>query len=46
MTDSFSVRRIHDHLGLSPPEREKSPPDEILRVTEHGEGWEVPADWE
>jgi hypothetical protein len=47
VTDSFAVRRILDHLGLSPPEPEKPPPArEILRVAEYGEGWGVPAQWE
>jgi hypothetical protein len=47
VTDSFVVRRILEHLGLSPPPREKPPPvREVLRVAERGEGWGVPAQWE
>jgi len=48
VTDSFAIRRILDHLGLSTPEAEKPPPParEILRVAEHGEDWGVPAHWE
>jgi len=40
LTDAFAIRRILDHLGLSPPEAENPPAQrEILRVAEHGEGW-------
>jgi hypothetical protein len=47
VTDSFAIRRILDHLGLSPPQQEKPPPiREVLRVAERGEGWGVPAEWE
>ena len=47
VTDAFAIRRILDHLGLSPPQQHKPPPPrEILRVTERGEGWGVPADCE
>ena len=47
LSDSFAIRRILDHLGLSPPEAEKPPPlREILRVAERGEGWGVPQEWE
>jgi len=41
-----SIRRILDHLGLSPLESAKSPRvREILRVAEQREGSDVPADW-
>jgi hypothetical protein len=47
VTDTFAIRRILDHLGLSPPQQEKPPPiRDVLRVAEHGEGWGVPAEWE
>jgi hypothetical protein len=47
VTDSFAIRRILDHLGLSPQRLEKPPPiREVLRVAERGEGWGVPAEWE
>ena len=47
VTDSFAIRRILDHLGLSPPPPEKPPPlREVLRVAQHGEGWGVPSQWD
>jgi hypothetical protein len=47
VTDSFAIRQILDHLGLSPPPRQKPPTTRgVLRVAEHGEGWGVPARWE
>ena len=47
VTDCFAIRRILDHLGLSPQPQDKPPPmREVLRVAEHGEGWGVPAAWE
>jgi hypothetical protein len=47
LTDQLSIRRILDHLGLSPPDQAKPPPvREILRVAEQGEGWGTPAQWE
>jgi hypothetical protein len=47
LTDRVSIRRILDHLGLSPQEQAEPPPvREILRVAECGEGWGVPAQWE
>jgi hypothetical protein len=43
ITDTVAIRRILDHLGLSPPE--KPPPDvpEIVRVPMDDEGREVGA---
>jgi hypothetical protein len=47
VTDFFAIRRILDHLGLSPQPQDKPPPiREVLRVAEHAEGWGVPAEWE
>jgi hypothetical protein len=47
VTDDVPIRRILDHLGLSPPPEEKPPPiREVLREAEYGEGWGVPAEWE
>jgi hypothetical protein len=47
LTDELSIRRILDHLGLSPQKQAKPPPvREILRVAEQGESWGVPASWE
>ena len=46
VTDSFAIRRILDHLGLSPPQQQNPPTREVLRVAEHGEGRGVPAEWE
>jgi hypothetical protein len=47
VTNSFAIRRILDHLGLSPPPPHKPPSTrEVLRVAEHGEGWDVPVEWE
>jgi hypothetical protein len=46
LTDRVSIRRMLDHLGLSPQEQAKPPPvRELLRVAEQGEGWGVPANW-
>jgi hypothetical protein len=46
LTDQLSIRRILDHLGLSPTEAAKPPPiQEPLRVAEQGEGWGEPANW-
>ena len=42
-TDELSIRRILNHLGLSPPEQEKPPPREVVRVPVHDEGCEVQA---
>jgi hypothetical protein len=48
LTDQLSIRRLLDHLGLSPSEQTKPPPPvaQILRVAEHGDGWGVPAEWD
>ena len=47
LTDSFPIRRILDHLGLSLSLQDKPPPiREVLRVAERSEGWRVPAHWE
>jgi hypothetical protein len=47
VTDSFAIRRILDHLGLSPSQQDKPPPiREVLRVAGRSEGWGVPARWE
>ena len=48
VTDSFAIRRILDHLGLSPPQQQKKPPParEVVRVAEYGDGWGAPAHWE
>jgi hypothetical protein len=45
LTDQLSIRRILDHLALSPPKQAKPPP-QIQRVAEYGEGWGVPASWD
>jgi len=43
ITDSVAIRRILDHLGLSPPE--KPPPDvrEVVRVPVDAEGPQIGA---
>ena len=43
ITDAVAIRRILDHLGLSPPE--KPPPDvrEIIRVPVDDEGRQIGA---
>jgi hypothetical protein len=44
ITDEPSIRRILDHLGLSPPEQEKTPPTrEVVRVPVDDEGREIQA---
>ena len=44
LTDEISIKRILDHLGLSPPEREKPPPTrEVVRVPLDDEGREIQA---
>lgn len=44
VTDELYIRRILDHLGLSPPEQEKPPPTrEVVRVPVDGEGREIQA---
>ena len=42
ITDELSIRRILDHLGLSPPEQEKPPPRrEVVWVPVDNEGREI-----
>jgi hypothetical protein len=42
IADELSIRRILDHLGLSPPEQEKPPPRrEVVRVPVDDEGREI-----
>ena len=44
ITDELSIRRILDHLGLSPPEQEKPPPRrEVIRAPLDDEGREIQA---
>ena len=44
VADEISIKRILDHLGLSPPEQEKSPPTrEVVRVSVDDEGREIQA---
>ncbi len=44
LTDEISIKRILDHWGLSPPEREKPPPTrEVVRVPLDDEGREIQA---
>ena len=44
ITDEISIRRILDHLGLSPPEQDKPPPTrEVTRVPVDDEGREIQA---
>jgi putative transposase len=44
ITDELSIRRILDHLGLSPPEQENPPPRrEVVRVPVDDEGREIQA---
>jgi hypothetical protein len=44
ITDEISIKRILDHLGLSPPEQEKPPPPrEVVRVPVDDEGREIQA---
>jgi hypothetical protein len=44
ITDALSIRRILDHLGLSPPEQEKPPPTrELVRVPVDDDGREIQA---
>jgi C-terminal region of aryl-sulfatase len=41
ITDEISIKRILDHLGLSPPEQEKPPPTrEVVRASVDDEGRE------
>ena len=44
ITDEISMKRILDHLGLSPPEQEKPPPRRaVVRVPIGDEGCEIQA---
>jgi hypothetical protein len=44
ITDELSIRRILDHLGLSPPEQEKPPPTrDVIRVPVDDEGRDIQA---
>jgi hypothetical protein len=44
VTDELSIRRILDHLDLSPPQQEKPPPTrEPVRVPIDDEGREIQA---
>ena len=44
ITDELSIRRILDHLGLSPPQQQKPPPTrEVVRVPLDDEGREIRA---
>ncbi len=43
ITDELSIRRILDHLGLSPPEQGTPPTREVVRVPVDDEGREIPA---
>ena len=44
ITDELSIRRILDHLGLSPPQQQKPPPTrELVRVPVDDEGREIQA---
>jgi len=44
VSDEVSIRRILDHLGLSPPEQAKPPPTpEVIRVPVDDEGREIRA---
>ena len=44
ITDEVSIRRILDHLGLSPPQQQRAPPSrELVRVPVDEEGREIQA---
>ena len=44
ITDELSIRRILDHLGLSPPQQERPPPTwEVVRLPVDDEGREIQA---
>ncbi len=46
ITDELSIRRILDHLGLSPPQQEGPPPTrEVVLVPMDDEGREIQADF-
>jgi len=39
----LSIRRILDHLGVSPPEQEEPPPTQVVRAPVDDEGREIQA---
>jgi hypothetical protein len=41
VSDELSIRRILDHLGLSPPEQKPPPTTELIRVSVDEEGREL-----
>ncbi len=41
ITDQLAINKILDHLGLTPPE-EPRPPPEVRYVPTDNEGWELP----
>jgi hypothetical protein len=41
MTDQMNIRKLLDHLGLSPPENPRPSP-ELHYVPVDDEGWEAP----
>ena len=44
INDQISIKRILDHLGLSPPGQEQpAPTPEVVRVPVDDEGREIPA---
>jgi hypothetical protein len=45
VTDTFTIRRLLDHLGLSPPEQKPPPPTRGVRkvpVDDEGREWTAP----
>ncbi len=42
IADELSIRRILDHLGLSPPEHQEPPIREVVRVAVDDKGREIP----
>jgi hypothetical protein len=42
VSDSLAVRRILDHLGLSPPQQEKLPPAREVLLSHLGQGVACP----
>ena len=41
LNDQISIRRILDHLGLSPPGQEPAPTPDVVRVPVDDEGREI-----